>query len=46
MDEFGKILALRGEVAANGVRRAVLDSVDPTDPARSVMELRWRWRLT
>ena len=31
MDEFGKILALRGEVAANGVRRAVLDNVDPTD---------------
>ena len=31
MDEFGKILALRGEVAANGVRRAVLDNVDPID---------------
>ena len=31
MDEAAKILALRGEVAANGVRRAVLDGVDPTD---------------
>ena len=31
MDEFAKTLALRGEVAANGVRRAVLDKVDPTD---------------
>ena len=31
MDEFAKVLALRGEVAANGVRRAVLDGVDPTD---------------
>lgn len=31
MDEFAKTLALRGEVAANGVRRAVLDGVDPTD---------------
>ena len=31
MDETAKILALRGEVAANGVRRAVLDGVDPTD---------------
>ena len=31
MDEFGKILALRGEVAANAVRRAVLENVDPTD---------------
>jgi hypothetical protein len=31
MDEFAKTLALRGEVAANGVRRAVLDKVDLTD---------------
>ena len=31
MDEFAKVMALRGEVAANGVRRAVLDGVDPTD---------------
>ena len=31
MDEFAKTLALRGEVAANGVRRAVLEGVDPTD---------------
>ena len=31
MDEMAKILALRGEVAANGVRRAVLEGVDPTD---------------
>jgi hypothetical protein len=31
MDEAAKILALRGEVAANGVRRAVLNGVDPTD---------------
>ena len=31
MDEFAKTMALRGEVAANGVRRAVLDGVDPAD---------------
>ena len=31
VDETAKILAMRGEVAANGVRRAVLDGVDPTD---------------
>jgi hypothetical protein len=31
MDEMAKTIALRGEVAANGVRRAVLDGVDPTD---------------
>ena len=31
MDEFAKVLALRGEVAANGVRRAVMANVDPTD---------------
>ena len=31
MDEMAKTLALRGEVAANGVRRAVLEGVDPTD---------------
>ena len=36
MDEFGKILALRGEVAANGVRRAVLDNVDPTDQGKAL----------
>ena len=31
MDEFGKILALRGEVAANGVKRAVQKGVNPLD---------------
>lgn len=34
MDEFTGVMALRGEVAANGVRRAVLDNVDPTDKAK------------
>lgn len=33
MDEFAKIIALRGEVAANGVRKAVLNNADPTDLA-------------
>ena len=31
MDEFSKVMALRGEVAANGVRKAVMKGVDPTD---------------
>jgi len=31
MDEFAKILALRGEVAANGVKRAVQKGVNPLD---------------
>jgi hypothetical protein len=31
MDEFTKVLALRGEVASNGVRRAVQQGADPTD---------------
>ena len=31
MDEFSKVMALRGEVAANGVKKAVMKGVDPTD---------------
>ena len=31
MDEFSKVMAMRGEVAANGVRKAVMKGVDPTD---------------
>lgn len=31
MDEFTKVLALRGEVASNGVKRAVQQGADPTD---------------
>ena len=34
MDEFTKVMALRGEVAAEGVRRAVRDGVDPTNKAK------------
>ena len=30
-DEFAKVIALRGEAAAQGVRRAALEGVDPTD---------------
>ena len=31
MDEFSKVMAMRGEVAANGVKKAVMKGVDPTD---------------
>ena len=30
-DEFAKVIALRGEAAAQGVRKAVLNGVDPSD---------------
>ena len=48
MDEFAKMMALRGEVAANGVRRAVQKGVDPLDKEAlaATSKLKWRWRLT
>lgn len=45
MDEFTKVLALRGEVASNGVKRAVQQGADPTDKLAMAKSIREEMRM-
>ena len=45
MDEFTKVLALRGEVASNGVKRAVQQGADPTDKLAMAKSIQSEMRM-